>query len=250
MASRQLPRIYVVGTAQRTAQLPTVAWVDDTSASGITLTGSNSSQDNNATTGAISQIHAPSGSNSDQANQSSSGAISLAGVINLTGSDASQSNNSSTGSITQIHTLLGADCTQGNQSSTGSISLGGVIDLTGSNCSQGNGSSTGEIGQTHFLTGNDCSQSNTSGTGAISFPGSTSLSPADIDAIATAVWSKVLEGFTAEEMMRIMFAALAGKREGIGSAVEYYMATDGVTPRITFTPDANGNGTPVVNGAP
>lgn len=76
------------------------------------------------------------------------------------------------------------------------------------------------------------------------------LSPADIAAIADAVWSKAIEGFKADEMMRVMFAALAGKREGLGTSVEQYMAVDGVTPRITFTPDANGNGMPVVDGTP
>lgn len=75
------------------------------------------------------------------------------------------------------------------------------------------------------------------------------LTQADIDAIVSAVWLRVIEALQSDEMVRIMFAAMAGKREGIGSAVEYYMATDGVTPRITLTPDANGNGTPVVNGS-
>lgn len=77
-----------------------------------------------------------------------------------------------------------------------------------------------------------------------------SLSQADLNAIATAVWAKAVEGLKAEEMMRIMLAALAGKREGLGTPTEKYMAVDGVTPRITLTPDANGNGTPTLNGAP
>jgi hypothetical protein len=68
--------------------------------------------------------------------------------------------------------------------------------------------------------------------------------------IADAVWTKALEGLTAEEMMRVMLAALAGKRQGIGSATEQYMGQDGVTPRITLTPDVNGNGTPVIDGTP
>lgn len=67
---------------------------------------------------------------------------------------------------------------------------------------------------------------------------------------AAAVWAKVLEGVSAEEMMRIMLAALAGKRQGLGTATEQYMGQDGVTPRITLTPDVNGNGTPTLNGAP
>lgn len=66
---------------------------------------------------------------------------------------------------------------------------------------------------------------------------------------ATAVWAKALEGLTAEEMMRIMLAALAGKRAGLGGVTEYYMAQDDITPRITLTADANGNGDAVLNGA-
>lgn len=63
------------------------------------------------------------------------------------------------------------------------------------------------------------------------------------------IWSHVIEGLSAEEMMRVMLAALAGKREGLGTETEHYMAQDGVTPRITLTPDANGNGTPILDGS-
>ena len=73
---------------------------------------------------------------------------------------------------------------------------------------------------------------------------------AEATGTAAAVWQRQLEGLTAEGIMRITLAALAGKREGLGTAQEKYMGQDGVTPRITFTPDSNGNGTPVLNGAP
>ena len=73
---------------------------------------------------------------------------------------------------------------------------------------------------------------------------------AGITGIPGAVWAKQLEGLTAEEIMRIILAPLAGKREGLGTAIEKYMGQDGVTPRITFSPDAQGNGLPVLNGAP
>jgi hypothetical protein len=69
-------------------------------------------------------------------------------------------------------------------------------------------------------------------------------------AVATEVWAKAIEGLTAEEIMRITLAALAGKRQGLGTATETYLAQDGVTPRITLTPDVNGNGVPTLNGAP
>ena len=65
------------------------------------------------------------------------------------------------------------------------------------------------------------------------------------------IWDDPMEGtLTFREAMRIMLAALAGKRAGLGTATEEYMAQDGVTPRVTFTPsDAAGNGTTVVDGA-
>lgn len=65
---------------------------------------------------------------------------------------------------------------------------------------------------------------------------------------ATAVWTKIIEGLTAEEMMRVLLAASAGKRQGLGTATETYMARDGITPRITITPDSSGNGVPIING--
>lgn len=82
------------------------------------------------------------------------------------------------------------------------------------------------------------------------FSGAVTLTQADLNAIAAAVWSHIIESsLSAEEMQRIMLAALAGKRVGLGTATEQYMAQDGVTPRITFTPsDGYGNGTTVVDG--
>lgn len=77
------------------------------------------------------------------------------------------------------------------------------------------------------------------------------LSTADLNAISNSVWARAIETFTAEEMHRVMFAALAGKRVGMGTATEYYMGVDGVTPRIEFSPtDAAGNGDPILNGDP
>lgn len=72
----------------------------------------------------------------------------------------------------------------------------------------------------------------------------------DYNALADAVWSKALESsLTAEQMLRIMAAALAGQRSGLGTATETYTGLDGATARIILTPDQNGNGTPAVNGA-
>lgn len=66
-------------------------------------------------------------------------------------------------------------------------------------------------------------------------------------ATASAVWAKALDGLTAEQIMRITLSALAGKRVGLGTATEQYMANNGTSPVITFQPtDSNGNGTPVL----
>ena len=74
---------------------------------------------------------------------------------------------------------------------------------------------------------------------------------APVSGVVNGVWSKALETLTAEEMMRIILAALAGKRAGLGTATENYMDRDGVKSRITFVPtDANGNGTPTLDGTP
>ena len=86
--------------------------------------------------------------------------------------------------------------------------------------------------------------------GLITYTSGSGVTAQDKIDIVSGVWSKAVEGLTAEETMRVMLAALAGKRQGLGTATEKYMAQDGVTPRITLTPDAAGNGTPTINGAP
>ena len=74
--------------------------------------------------------------------------------------------------------------------------------------------------------------------------------PAATD-VASSVGARVIEGsLTADQVERIKLAALAGKRQGLGTATEQYMAQNGTTPRITLTPDANGNGLPVLDGSP
>jgi len=69
-----------------------------------------------------------------------------------------------------------------------------------------------------------------------------------VEETANAVWSKALEGLSAEEMMRIMLSALAGKRQGLGTSTEQYFSADGTKPRITLTADTEGNGVPVTDG--
>lgn len=79
-----------------------------------------------------------------------------------------------------------------------------------------------------------------------SVPGETTLTAADLNAI---FGYEIEPGVTLLSALRIMFAPFAGKREGLGTATERYMAQDGIKPRITFSPtDAAGNGTPIVDG--
>jgi hypothetical protein len=55
-------------------------------------------------------------------------------------------------------------------------------------------------------------------------------------------------GMSQDEVTRIMLSALAGKRQGLGTATEQYLSQDNSKPRITLSPDVNGNGDPVVDG--
>jgi hypothetical protein len=63
----------------------------------------------------------------------------------------------------------------------------------------------------------------------------------------TAMWSQELEtGFTAEELMKLMAAALAGKLSGAASTTITIRSVDDSKTRITATVDADGNRTSVV----
>ena len=63
------------------------------------------------------------------------------------------------------------------------------------------------------------------------------------------IWSYAVEGLTAEEILRLVAAALVGRRVGLGTENEVYYGLDGATARIQFSPsDAAGNGTPIVDG--
>ena len=71
-------------------------------------------------------------------------------------------------------------------------------------------------------------------------------------ATAAQVWQYLTEGAeSAEQTMRIMRAALAGKRAGLGGPTESYYSKDGTKVRISFPPiDNYGNGTPTTDGTP
>lgn len=73
----------------------------------------------------------------------------------------------------------------------------------------------------------------------------------DLNALAAAVWEYAMEsGLTAEQFMRVMGAAMAGKVSGAGTGTETFKGLDGTTDRIVSTVDSNGNRTNVVvNGS-
>jgi hypothetical protein len=65
--------------------------------------------------------------------------------------------------------------------------------------------------------------------------------------IADAVWQKALEGaYTAEELIRILTAVLAGRVTGAGSGVEKFRDIANTKDRVTSTVDDNGNRTNIV----
>ena len=72
----------------------------------------------------------------------------------------------------------------------------------------------------------------------------------DLNALASAVWQYIIEsGFSAEEMMRVQSAVLAGKVSGAGSGTEVFIGLDGTTDRVTVTVDESGNRSNVtING--
>lgn len=60
-------------------------------------------------------------------------------------------------------------------------------------------------------------------------------------------WTEVIEGtYTAEQILRVIAAALAGKVSGAGTGTEVFKGLDGTTDRIVSTVDDNGNRTEVV----
>ena len=69
----------------------------------------------------------------------------------------------------------------------------------------------------------------------------------DSAAIAIAVWQKILEGgLTAEEIMKVMGAVLAGTVSGAGYGIETFKGLDKTTDRVVSTVDADGNRSSVI----
>lgn len=70
-------------------------------------------------------------------------------------------------------------------------------------------------------------------------------------ATAAQVWQYAIEnGLSAEVLMRVMVAALAGKTAGVGTTNELYKSVDGLTNRLNVDFDGSGNRTTVtLNGS-
>jgi hypothetical protein len=68
------------------------------------------------------------------------------------------------------------------------------------------------------------------------------VSPQDIADIRDAVWQHLVESaFSAEQLMRVMGAALAGKVSGAGTSTVVFRDIEDSKPVITATVDENGN---------
>ncbi len=68
----------------------------------------------------------------------------------------------------------------------------------------------------------------------------------DVTEIVNGVWSKILEGsYTAEGIMKILGAVLAGRVSGAGSGAETFIGLDNSTNRVNSEVDVNGNRTTV-----
>jgi hypothetical protein len=80
---------------------------------------------------------------------------------------------------------------------------------------------------------------------------STGATPPTAAETAAAVWSRLVEGgLSAEEILRVLLAPLAGKSTGTGTSSEAFLSQDGSTERVRATFDAQGNRVSVtVDGA-
>jgi hypothetical protein len=79
---------------------------------------------------------------------------------------------------------------------------------------------------------------------AVTSIGAGGATPADI---ATAVWGNQVEGtYTAEQIMRLMAAVLAGKVSGAGTGTEVFRAVNDSTDRVTISVTPEGNRTKVI----
>lgn len=112
--------------------------------------------------------------------------------------------------------------------------------LTGSGVAAGTGTGVGAL--IAALTGASSMSPTLTGTGAMTADivvTGTGLTTANV---GESVWQHLIEaGYTAEQLLRILAAGVAGETSGVGTSTEVYKGVDGTTDRITTTFDLNNN---------
>lgn len=112
--------------------------------------------------------------------------------------------------------------------------------LTGSGVAAGAGTGVGAL--IAALTGASSMSPTLTGTGAMTADivvTGTGLTTANV---GESVWQHLIEaGYTAEQLLRILAAGVAGETSGVGTSTEVYKGVDGTTDRITTTFDLNNN---------
>jgi len=211
-----------------------------------------SQQGNQSSTAAIRQTHLIGAANSQQVNTGVAASVSQSSITFVSAADSIQINTADAAAIRQTHLIGVASGQQTNTASAAAILQTAPGSLLVADSQQINAASAAAILQTHLLGIADSQQGNTVSPASVtsgSFTGS--LSDADIarivaalpsaSDIAAAVWQRAIEnGHTSEQMIRIMFAALAGTSEQAGSTIVFKSA-DGATSRIIGSFDAANN---------
>ena len=216
------------------------------------VAGANSQQSNQADAATIRQTHLIGAANSQQANTGVAASVSQSSITFVSAADSIQINTADAAAIRQTHLIGVASSQQVNTASSAAILQTAPGSILIADSQQINTASAASILQTHLLGIADSQQGNTVSPASVtsgSFTGS--LSDADIarivaalpsaSDIAAAVWQRAIEnGHTSEQMIRIMFAALAGTSEQAGSTIVFKSA-DGATSRIIGSFDTANN---------
>lgn len=167
--------------------------------------------------------------------------VNLAGGKNATATIVGTSDFAATGQlvVSAAATLVGTSSLSGNLLAAliadaeliGTSSMSGAVTAKGWMTATIVGTST--LTATRYATG----------TLTATISATTELSP---ESLATAVWTQALEGvYTAEEMMRVMAAALAGEVSGAGTSTITIRDINDATDRIVATVDGTGNRTAI-----
>jgi hypothetical protein len=157
------------------------------------LTGSNCSQSNTTTNGAIGQENIVTAGNSTQANTSSSGAIVQVILGEMLADNSTQSNESTSGGVIQAQAATAGNSTQVNGSTNGVIAMTHI--LSADDNTQANLSATGLIAQVQVLLAANSIQINLSDSGRMLLtPGywyneSAEISPWVINLDGSTTWS-------------------------------------------------------------